>query len=239
MALKSMPTVLAITLVFIAAFGAAQSNPPAPKPQGAATNLGVRVEMNNPFTARRVTKTTNPSATDARRTPEILEIVARNIAGCVRIERQPGMRIAHVYEGRASQPHLRGEHPYSFFFTSSLRHNPTTDIFAEDLGHKMIEGIDALGIKTTQIGSEEDEWKGKSIRIFEKWVSDDLAATLVDTVIDLKKNTETTSSLTDVSRVEPDPSLFEIPTGYKINPTGDELPFRVGVAKPIGVQPKE
>ena len=89
------------------------------------------------------------------------------------------------------------------------------DVFAEDLGHKTIEGIDALGVKTTQIGSEEDEWKGKPIRIFETWVSDDLAAALVEKVIDLKKNMETTSRLTDVSRVEPDASLFEIPPDIK------------------------
>ena len=92
---------------------------------------------------------------------------------------QPGMRTARLYEGLAIQPKSQAENPYSFFFTSMLRHNPTADVFTEDLGHKTIEGIDALGVKTTQIGSEEDEWKGKPIRIFETWVSDDLAATLV------------------------------------------------------------
>jgi len=82
-------------------------------------------------------------------------------------------------------------------------------------------------------------WKGKPIRIFEKWVSDDLAAALVETGIDLKKNMETTSRLTDVSRVEPDASLFEIPAGYKINPTPTELPFQVGDGKVVAVQPKQ
>jgi hypothetical protein len=110
---------------------------------------------------------------------------------------------------------------------------------AEDLGHKTIQGIDVLGIKTTQIGSEEDEWKGKPIRIFEKWVSDDLAATLVDTVIDLKKNMQTTSSLTDISRVEPNASLFEIPVGYKINPAPTEMPFQVGAGQSVPNQLKQ
>jgi hypothetical protein len=82
------------------------------------------------------------------------------------------------------------------------------------VGHKTIEGIDALGVKTTQIGSEEDEWKGNRSESL-KSVSDDLAATLVETVSDLKKNMETTSRLTDLSRVEPDASLFESPPDIK------------------------
>jgi hypothetical protein len=275
---------LTISLFFIPASVAAQSNPPVPDPQ-ACGSLYVGRETNKPFTARRITKTTGGSATDASRMPEILEIVARDSAGRVRIERhpdtagqngsgpvvlhtrdggqintthaelnaltmifdcpdgkmitlQPGMRIAHLYEGRATQASLQAEHPYSFFFTSLLRHNPTADVFAEDLGHKRIKNIDVLGVKTTQIGSEEDEWKGKPIRIFESWVSDDLAAVVVETVIDLRKNMETTSRLTDVSRVEPVASLFEIPAGYKINPAPAEMPFQVGDGKSVAVQPE-
>jgi hypothetical protein len=285
MPLRLSLALLTISLFFITASVAAQSNPPAQHPQACGV-LYVGREINNPFTARRITKTTGRSATNVPRMPEILEIVARDSTGRMRIEKhpdtagqngsdpvvlhtrdggqintthselnaltmifdcpdgkmitlQPGMRIAHLYEGRAIQPGLQAEHPYSFFFTSSLRHNPTADVFAEDLGHKTIEGIDALGVKTTQIGSEEDEWKGKPIRIFETWVSDDLAAALVETVIDLKKNMETTSRLADVSRVEPDASLFEIPAGYKINPTPAEMPFQVDARKSVAVQPKQ
>jgi hypothetical protein len=285
MPLRLVLALLTISLFFITASVAAQSNPPAQQPQACGV-LYVGREINNPFTARRITKTTGRSATNVPRMSEILEIVARDSAGRVRIEKhpdtarqngsdpvvlhtrdgdqintthaelnvvtmifdcpdgrmitlQPGMRIAHLYDGRAVQLSLRGEYPYSFFFTSLLRHNPTGDVFAEDLGHKMIEGIDALGVKTIQSGSEEDEWKGKPIRIFEKWVSDDLAATLVETVIDLKKNMETTSRLTDVSRAEPNASLFEIPAGYKINPTPAEMPFQVGAGKSVAVQPKQ
>jgi hypothetical protein len=270
MPLRLSPALLAISLFSVVSPVAAQSNPPALGPLACGA-LYVGGEINNPFTARRITSTMGRSATDPRM-PEILEIVARDSAGRVRIEKhpgtagqngsdpvvlhtrdggqintthaelntltmifdcfdgkmitlQPGMKIAHLRAGRAMQPSLQAEHPYSFFFTSSLRHNPTADVFAEDLGHKTIEGIDALGVKTTQIGSEEDEWKGKPIRILEKWVSDELAAMLVETVIDLKKDMETTSRLTDVSRVEPDASLFEIPAGYnQSNACRDAVP---------------
>jgi hypothetical protein len=274
-----------VSLFFINVSVAAQSNPPVAKPL-ACSVVYVGHATNNPFTARRITKTTDTSATDAPKMPGISEIVARDSAGRVRIERhvgiaglnesdpvvlhtrdggeintthaelneltmifdcpdgklitlQPGMKTARLYEGLARQPTSQAEHPYSFFFTSMLRHNPTADVFAEDLGHKTIEGVDALGVKKIQIGSEEDEWKGKPIRIFETWVSDDLAATLVETVIDLKKNTETTSMLIDVNRVEPDGSMFEIPAGYKTNPAPAEMPFQIGSGKSVAVQPKQ
>jgi hypothetical protein len=160
-------------------------------------------------------------------------------AGGKMIQLQPGMKIARLYEVRGEQAGLAGERPYSFFFTSLLRHNPTADVLAEDLGHKIINGIDAVGVKTTQIGSEEDQWKGRTIRIFEKWVSDELAATLLETGVDFKKKLESTSSLVGLSRVEPDPALFEIPGDYKVNPTPDEIPFTLGAAKPGTERPNQ
>lgn len=284
MPLRLIVAPLGISLVFIAPWASAQSNP-APKAQ-ACTVANVGVEIGNPFIARYMTKSTSTSSTNVPRMPEILEIVARDSSGRVRIEKhgeiaapngsdsvvlhtrdggqintthaelnvvtmifdcpdgkmirlQPGMRIAHVDDEQTVLPALRGEHRYSAFFTSLLRHNPTADLVAEDLGQKTIEEIDALGIKTTQIGSEEDEWKGKPIRIFEKWVSDDLAAMLVDTVIDFKKNMQTTSALTSIRRIEPDASLFVIPAEYKINPTSAEMPFQLGAEKSVVVQPKQ
>jgi hypothetical protein len=239
----------------------------------------VQVEINNPFTARRITKTVSRSASRTHKMPEALEVIARDSAGRVRIERhgdmatpngnqlampptrgggeinvtaaelgvvtmifdcpdgktitlQPGMKIAQSAAYPAAQPGLRGEHQYSSLYTSLLRHNPTADLFVEDLGSKTIEGIPAIGIRTTQIGAEDDGWKSKPIRIFEKWVSDDLAATLIDTTIDLKESIETTSSLVDIKRAEPHPDLFQIPVGFKINPTPQEMPFQFIRGKP-------
>ncbi len=283
MRLRLLLAPLIISLLFVTSSATAQSNPPLRNPRACGTS-DVGGQINNPFTARRITKTTGSPATDVPRMLEILEIVTRDSAGRVRIEKhpnptgqggddpvvlhtqdggqinttraelhvqtiifncsdgklitlQPGMKIAYLHEGRAMQPGLRSERPYSVFFTSVLRHNPTADVFAEDLGHKTIEGTEALGVKTTQLGSEEDEWKGKPIRVVETWVSDDLAVVLVETVIDLRKNMETTSTLTVINRVEPDASLFEIPAGYQINPAPDDMPFQVLTGKPVAVQP--
>lgn len=48
-------------------------------------------------------------------------------------------------------------------------------------------------------------------------MSDDLAATVLYVQSDFRKQTESRSTLTNIKRVEPDSSLFEIPPGYTIN----------------------
>jgi hypothetical protein len=273
-----------ILLLLSATSANAQSNPPSPAPQPCAGVLYVSRQPNNPFTAQRLTTRTSKGTTESASTPVISEIVARDGAGRIRVEKhpeiaepqgndpvvlhtrdggqinttqtelnvitmifdcpggkiislQPAMKVARVRDVQASQPGVQPVRAYSFFFTSVLQHKPTAAFLAEDLGHKTIEGVDALGIKTTHLGTEDDEWKGKPIRISETWVSDDLAATLVDSMTDLKKNVEETSSLTNLSRAEPDPALFQIPTDYKINPAAGEMPFRLDARKPVPDQP--
>lgn len=95
----------------------------------------------------------------------------------------------------------------------------SSDATFEDLGEKYIDGILGRGFKTTKLGSEEDgDWYGRPVRISEIWVSDDLAATLVEIDAYPRLKTEDTSTLTNIQREEPDPSLFEIPAGFWINP---------------------
>jgi hypothetical protein len=275
MQITSLSARRAVFLIFASSASSlfAQS-PQARRHSGTCGSVAyVQVEINNPFTARRITKTFSRTASETYKMPLVLEVIARDSAGRLRIERhgdmavadgsrlatphtregaqinvtaaelgvvtvifdcpdgktitlQPGMKIAQSAAYPAAQPSPRGEHQFSSFYTSLLRHHPPADVFVEDLGSKTIEGIPAIGIRTTQIGAEDDGWKGKPIRIFEQWVSDDLAAMLIDTTIDLKKSTETTSSLVDIERAEPEPTLFQIPAGFKINPTPQEMPFQ-------------
>jgi len=118
-----------------------------------------------------------------------------------------------------------------------LRHNPTAGVVAEDLGSKIIDGVEARGIKITQFGAGDDEWKGKPIRISERWVSDDLAAVLAEKTIDLKKGSEATSTLVDIKREEPDAALFQIPAGFKINPSPAEYPYQFVTGTPAASEP--
>jgi hypothetical protein len=58
--------------------------------------------------------------------------------------------------------------------------------------------------------------------VMESWISDDLAETILQIVTNLKVKAETRIMLTDITRGEPDASLFEIPPDYKIGPAPEE-----------------
>jgi hypothetical protein len=91
----------------------------------------------------------------------------------------------------------------------------------ESLGRQTIEGVQAEGSRTTvtipagAIGNE------RPIQVVsERWYSPELQ-TLVMTRHSDPRFGETTYRLTNVSRSEPDHSLFEVPAGYKITDRGD------------------
>jgi hypothetical protein len=117
-------------------------------------------------------------------------------------------------------PGAAGEGPMAF---AVQRHadagkpgiNP--DIKTEPLGNKTIEGIPATGTKTTDtipagtIGNDRD-----LVITRETWYSTDLNLVIQSTQDDPRFG-ETTYSLTDIQRSEPDPSLFQVPAGYTID----------------------
>jgi hypothetical protein len=55
--------------------------------------------------------------------------------------------------------------------------------------------------------------------ITETWRSPELQTTLLLKISDPRSG-ETTIRLTDISRSEPDPSLFQVPAGYEITDAG-------------------
>lgn len=126
---------------------------------------------------------------------------------------QPNQRIFSVTQMAAASV---GNRPYRSMLSTFLgKQNPR--FLVEDLGYKEIDGIQARGIKVTQIGAEEDgEWNSKPIVVSEEWASEDLAATLVNIRSDARKGGSRTMTLTNIKREEPDASLFEIPPDYKI-----------------------
>jgi hypothetical protein len=87
----------------------------------------------------------------------------------------------------------------------------------EQLGSKLIEGVQATGIRTTitipagQMGNE------KPIEIVdERWYSDELKITVLSEHNDPRTG-RTLYSLKNVSRAEPDPALFRVPADYKMS----------------------
>ncbi len=91
----------------------------------------------------------------------------------------------------------------------------------EPLGTKTIEGIQVTGTRTTStipagaIGNEEALTTTR-----EEWYSPELKLVVQSTQNDPRFG-QTTYALSDIQQGPPDPALFEVPTGYKI----EELPL--------------
>jgi hypothetical protein len=83
----------------------------------------------------------------------------------------------------------------------------------EDLGTQSVEGITAHGVRDTQTipgGSTGSEL----VLTDEYWYSDDLHMNVMVKHNDPRKGS-VTMTLTQAARTDPDPSLFQIPEGYK------------------------
>jgi hypothetical protein len=86
----------------------------------------------------------------------------------------------------------------------------------EQLGAKTIEGISVTGTRTTTtipagtIGNDKD-----LVITRETWYSPDLKLVIQSTQIDPRFG-ETTYTLTNIQRNVPDPTLFQVPAGYKV-----------------------
>ena len=104
----------------------------------------------------------------------------------------------------------------------------------EDLGTQAIEGVNAVGTRTTitipagQIGNE------RAIEIVdERWFSPELK-TVVMTRHSDPRSGEVVYRLTNIIRAEPDHSLFEVPSDYTLR--DDQEPVQLRVGKPVPQQ---
>src|ERR1700677_2109837 len=132
---------------------------------------------------------------------------------------EPGPQVAHVIQTcNTLPPFQQSGQPYSRPITMILSANMLPNVLIQDLGYKEVEGIMARGIRNTVLGTDKDgEWKGRPIKVWESWMSDDLAITVLYVHSDLRKQTESRSSLTNIRRVEPESALFQIPPNYNVS----------------------
>jgi hypothetical protein len=131
---------------------------------------------------------------------------------------QPELQVAHVMHTCDSLPPTQqGVQPYSYLITRLLNVKPQPNVSVEDLGLKEVAGITAHGLRSTSFGADKDgEWAGRPTGALERWMSDDLAATVLYIHSDFKAQVRTESRLANIKKGEPDASLFEIPLGYKV-----------------------
>lgn len=84
----------------------------------------------------------------------------------------------------------------------------------ESLGLQMISGVAATGTRVTRTIPAGSEGNSKPIQTLrERWISSDLQVPLLEKSSDLRTGT-TTSTLGNISRGDPDPGLFQVPTGF-------------------------
>lgn len=116
-------------------------------------------------------------------------------------------RVAHRIKLAVIGP-LRGSPPQTY--------NPPRAGGAEDLGTQVIDGIDAIGTRTSRVvpaGAQRNDAPYTVTR--EEWVSPDLRLTILVITTDPIQGVKT-SKIANLSRVEPDPALFFVPTDYTV-----------------------
>jgi hypothetical protein len=118
----------------------------------------------------------------------------------------PGLNIVSA-QGHADTAQASGGH---------IEMSAEPDAETKSLGTKNIEGLQADGTRTTStipagaIGNDKD-----IVITHETWYSPDLKLVLLTTQDDPRFG-QTTYSLKNIQRSDPDPMLFQIPTGDKI-----------------------
>jgi hypothetical protein len=85
----------------------------------------------------------------------------------------------------------------------------------EDLGQQEIEGVMARGVRETQVIPAESSETGQEITVTDEyWYSDELRINVLMKHSDPRKGA-TVVKVTQITRGEPNPAVFEIPEGYK------------------------
>lgn len=162
-----------------------------------------------------------------RRELDVLIMIHDPTTGKV-IQIQPGLRIARVTPtgtAELASPHGRPYRDPLFSLLGAKKIPPQIQL--KELGYREINGVQAEGLRTITLGKEDDgEWQGKPVNEDEAWSSEDLGATVLRIRKDFRKGTESREELINIKLEEPDPALFEIPPGYKVNPRfSEDMPY--------------
>jgi len=95
----------------------------------------------------------------------------------------------------------------------------------QDLGTKTVEGVQADGIRVTRTIAAGEIGNEKPIEVVtERWFSNELQLPLLVTHSDPMMGTVTTK-VTSMTRGEPDASLFQLPSDYKVVSGRPDEPF--------------
>ncbi|HLK21795.1 MAG TPA: hypothetical protein VKT81_22755 [Bryobacteraceae bacterium] len=134
----------------------------------------------------------------------------------------PASKIARVSQPRNFRIGENAEGPNSVH--QRVEHSRSAaEVKTEDLGTQNMEGLTVTGKRFTrtiaagQIGNEH-----QLQIVTEVWYSPDLQTTVMSTTNDPRTGVST-YKLTNVSRAEPDASLFQVPADYKVEQGGGHI----------------
>jgi|SRR5271165_1344817 len=90
------------------------------------------------------------------------------------------------------------------------------NVTSEDLGTQVIQGVNATGKRITRTVAAGVEGNDRAIQVVtETWYSPDLQVVVMSKTSDPRFG-ESTYQLTNITRAEPDPTMFTVPSGYTV-----------------------
>jgi hypothetical protein len=108
------------------------------------------------------------------------------------------------------------------FFQKRFVGGEVGEVKTEDLGSQVIEGVQATGVRTTETIAAGKIGNDRPISIVtEVWTSPELHTIVLSKRSDPRTG-EQTFKLTNIQRGEPDPSLFTVPSDFKLSDNGPE-----------------
>ena len=181
-----------------------------------------------PFSATVMIESKQPLGDGSVETRVTQTKIARDSRGRIRNERH-----MLVPSGTQGMPPLISVHVFDPSTRVSYTFNPATMIArkqtvpppqtqivtggnSEDLGYTTLNGMQAKGTRTTRIVPAAVSGTGKPVTVSDEvWYSEDLHMNLMEEHSDVRGGKQSVAILS-IQRTEPAPSLFEVPSGYRI-----------------------
>ncbi len=125
-----------------------------------------------------------------------------------------------VHTGGGAPPDLPPPPP--MVWRKTVQVEDAGEVSTENLGSQVMEGVQVTGVRTTRTIPEGRIGNDRPISIVtEVWTSPELKTIVLSKRNDPRMG-EQTFKLTNIQRSEPDPSLFAVPSDFKINQSGAE-----------------
>jgi hypothetical protein len=152
-----------------------------------------------------------PESHTARQSEEVKKLVGK----AVDLEVKGAMSMA------AGSYTMRAEKAQARLHASREAEGNAEEVKTEDLGSQVMEGLVVQGKRTTRTIPAGQIGNDRPIEsVTETWYSPELQTTVMSKTSDPRTG-EVVYKLTNVSRAEPDPGLFQVPADYKVVDDGE------------------